>query len=248
MKSEWKPDGFQLAWFAASPISASAADLYNVISTSPPVEEGRANHPETGPVSFAAGLMGDVSVRIQVQGGRVDAFIGAAPTNEFPPKFIAFERLEERLKGGIDRARNIGTALGKAHRLAIVVNLFHQQDSTRSANQYFFETIGITGTPPLEDASDLAFSMNYPTTTSKGVRVNRLLRWEVGAIVTMAVQAGVPRPASTAPGVLAALDVNTVPGSTVFSPEEGITILHELAEEVCKLINAPSLATLMDRK
>lgn len=238
----WGVQSLQAVWFTTGQITTPAADLYEAIVGA---RAAATQNLPVGNLAVAIGNVGTNSYRVQVAPARIDYFLnptappqaGGANVNLLTNVDLAIDEFVQRVHRGIP-------LIGGVIRLALVANISHEAADTRESIALIAALTGLT--IPFDDGSDLLLQINrrLGLRSIQGAEVNRLMKWSVEEVQTIAVMPG--SAPSVARDFLATvtIDINIVPTSRLYPPAEQVAIFDEIAIETKRLCAAKTLGAL----
>lgn len=249
--SDWNTQNIQLVWFASAVPSVPASELFTTLLASAP-DQSSVNKMPTPAMPFlsvASGVIDGLNWVVQVQHGRIDV-LASAP-DDIPSAGVPLLTSEVAANAKAHIVARIGACpelLPEPNRLSIISVLAQTASSADDACRIANRSAG--GVVSFDDISDFILSINRRKTFEfdRSISMNRVLKWETAAFqlfqVPMMQAPPLPVPASVSHAALHTLDVNVVPSSRRFRPDEAQKIFGEILAEVARLENGPGLSTL----
>ena len=250
---EWNLESIQVVWFVSESLVEAADVLFSKFWGHAPdqTQTNRSVTPATPFLSVASGTTGRNAVRVTVQPNRIDLNITpdeSAGLQPGPPVLVAGEKT---LNEVVEKVAATQLLSSRATRLSFVISLNRGASSNMEASKYINECIG--SILPDDGFQDISFQVNYRKhmLTKKNIEMNRLMRFNTASYFNLLVPVTVQSARLTLPiGVperFAAnliIDVNTVVGENVFTADEQVLVLKELAEEARRIKVDGSLSAL----
>lgn len=234
----WDTQSVQLVWFISTHEGLNTQDLYRSAFGADPdsTQSNRSVSPTAPFLSQATGVIAGRRLVLQLQPGRLDLIVQAEQSEIDVDKGIRVLNLLEELDELQGPLSKISNSLSSVIRISTVATLSASTDSAESALKKCIEQIEFPC--PTQAVTDFVFQANRRTTLGGKYEVNRLLRWVVFEMHSMAINVDAIGQQSMSSFVQhragLVLDFNTLLQTQPYSHESQIEAMSLVHSEVSR--------------